>query len=640
MSHSHQYGCGCCTAGAPCAMPKNYHFRQLAAEKYPLLAAAVLFVVSFFFNEIKTVQFALCFSAWVLAGKEVILHAGANLKKGKVLDENFLMAIATIGAFVLGQYPEAAAVMIFYQVGETFQEYASSSARRSIKALLDMRPPFARIQQGGKWHKVNPKKVLPGSLIAVYSGEKIPLDGTVIEGEAYVDTSALTGEPVPRRLCAGRHALGGFICKDGKLIIQVLRPYNESAGAKILQLVEHAASKKAKTENFISRFARWYTPLVVGAALAVALLPPLFLQEAQYKVWLYRALVFLVISCPCALVLSVPLGFFGGIGGMAKNGILVRGGNYVEALSRLGVLATDKTGTLTQGVFEVSSVKTNGLPQEKLLEICALAEHASSHPVAKALLCAWGKELDVSRVSRIQETAGLGISAQVDGQNVLIGKLSFLQSHGVQNVISAPNALYCAINGRLAGSITIEDKLKNGAKQAVFALKKQGLTQIVMLTGDNFLSAQKTAQETGLDSFYAELLPADKVRLVEKLKEALPPQKTLAFAGDGINDAPVLARADVGIAMGALGSDAAVEAADVVLMSDEPIKIPQAVACARFTLHVVRQNIWIALGIKTVILLLGLTGHANLWEAVFADVGVSVAAVLNSFRPLKYKPRV
>lgn len=640
MNHSHQHSCGCCGGKTPCALPQNYHFKHLAAEKYPLMAAGVLFAFSFFFNELKNIQFALCFLAWFLAGKEVLFHAVANFKKGKVLDENFLMTIATVGAFVLGQYPEAAAVMIFYQVGESFQEYAAGSSRRSIKALLDMRPPFARVQQGDKWQKVNPQKVLLGSLIAVHSGEKIPLDGTVIEGEAYVDTSALTGEAVPRRLCQGATALGGFICKDGKLIIKVLRPYDQSAGAKILQLVEHAASKKAKTESFISRFARWYTPLVVGAAVAVAVLAPLLLPGAEYKVWLYRALVFLVISCPCALVLSVPLGFFGGIGGMAKNGILVKGGNYLEALSRVGLLAADKTGTLTQGVFEVSFIKTNGLPEEELLEICALAEHASSHPIAKALLRAWGKELDVSRVSHIQETAGLGVSANVDGKKVLIGKLSFLQSQGVKELTPAANALYCAINGRFAGVITIEDKLKKDAQQAVFALKKQGVKQIVLLTGDNASSAKKICQEVGADACYADLLPADKVTQLEKLKAALPAKYTLAFAGDGINDAPVLARADVGIAMGALGSDAAVEAADVVLMSDEPVKIPQAVACARFTLRIVRQNIWIALGIKTVILLLGLTGHANLWEAVFADVGVSVAAVLNSCRPLTYKPRV
>lgn len=640
MSHNHTHHCACHGGCAAEPLPENYTFKHLLKEHQALLSASVLFVLAFFFTATPWVQFGLCLAAWLLAGKDVLVTSFKKLGKGNFLDENFLMSVATIGAFVLKQYPEAAAVMIFYQVGEAFQEYAAGSSRRSIKSLLAMRPPFARVQEGNSWRKTAPEEVSPGTLIAVYPGEKIPLDGTVTQGEAFVDTSALTGESVPRRLAAGGEALGGFVCKDGKLIIKVLRPYKESASAKIVELVEHAASKKAQTENFISRFARWYTPLVVGAAVLVAVLPPLIMPGAEFKVWVYRALVFLVISCPCALVLSVPLGFFGGIGGMAKNGILVKGGNYVEALSRLGILATDKTGTLTQGVFEVSSIQPNGLSQEALLETCALAEHASSHPIAAVLRQAYGKGLDVTRVQDLKETAGKGVYARIDGKPVLVGKYAYLQSQGIQMPAPLSNAVYCAVNGQFAGLVTIEDKLKKDAKTAILALKKQGVQQVVLLTGDNAANAAQTARQTGVDAFYSDLLPAGKVAKVEELKAALPAQYTLAFVGDGINDAPVLARADVGIAMGALGSDAAVEAADVVLMSDEPIKIPQAVSAARFTLHIVRQNIWVALGIKTFILLLGIGGHANLWEAVFADVGVSVAAVLNSFRPLKYKPRL
>lgn len=627
-----------CNACTGCACHAHHGEEKTFWAAYRgLAAAAVLFIAALFVGKWPWVQLAFCVVSWGIAGREVVFHAVRGLVKGDFLDENFLMTLATVGAFCLGEYPEAAAVMLFYQIGEAFQERAAGNSRRSIRALLALRPAFARVWRGGAWQKVAPEDVKVGELIAVYPGERVPLDGTVTDGAAFADTSALTGESVPKRLETGDTALGGFVCKDGKLTLQAVRVYGQSAAAKVLELVEHAAGKKARAEKFISRFARWYTPLVVAGAVLVAVVPPLLVPDATFKTWVSRALVFLVVSCPCALVLSVPLGFFGGIGGAAKNGILIKGGNYVEALARLKILAADKTGTLTEGVFEVTAVAPVACTAPELLELCALAETASNHPIAAALRRAYGKPVEPSRVRNVREIAGKGISAQVDGKTVLVGKAALLLESGISIPPQAAGSVFCAQNGQYVGSVTISDKIKVDAAKAIQALKKEGIEKVVMLTGDNAAAAARVAQALQVDGFLADLLPAQKVAEVERLQQQTA--GTVAFVGDGINDAPVLARADVGIAMGALGSDAAVEAADVVLMTDEPLKIAQAVALARFTLKVVRQNIMFALAVKAAILALGAGGAATLWEAVFADVGVSVVAVLNAIRPLRYQPK-
>lgn len=631
MTHT----CCACT-GCACHAHHGEEKTFWAAYRW-LAAAAVLFIAALFMGKWPWVQLAFCVVSWGIAGWEVVFHAVRGLIKGDFLDENFLMTLATVGAFCLGEYPEAAAVMLFYQIGEAFQERAAGNSRRSIRALLALRPAFARVWRGETWQKVAPEDVKVGEVIAVYPGERVPLDGTVTDGAAFADTSALTGESVPKRLETGDTALGGFVCKDGKLILQVARVYGQSATAKVLELVEHAAGKKARAEKFISRFARWYTPLVVAGAVLVAVVPPLLVPDATFKTWVSRALVFLVVSCPCALVLSVPLGFFGGIGGAAKNGILIKGGNFVEALARLKILAADKTGTLTKGVFKVTAVAPLSCTSPELLEICALAEAASNHPVAAALRVAYGKPVESARVKDVREIAGKGVSAQVDGQTVLVGKAAFLLESGISIPPQAAGSVYCAQDGKYIGSVTVSDEIKADAAQAVQALKKEGIEKVVMLTGDNAAAAEPVAKALQVDGFRADLLPAQKVAEVERLQQQTA--GTVAFVGDGINDAPVLARADVGIAMGALGSDAAVEAADVVLMTDEPLKIAQAVALARFTLKVVRQNIVFALAVKAAILALGAGGAATLWEAVFADVGVSVVAVLNAIRPLTYQPK-
>lgn len=631
MTHT----CCACT-GCACHAHHGEEKTFWAAYRW-LAAAAALFIAALFMGKWPWVQLAFCVVSWGIAGWEVVFHALRGLIKGDFLDENFLMTLATVGAFCLGEYPEAAAVMLFYQIGEAFQERAAGNSRRSIRALLALRPAFARVWRGGAWQKVAPEDVKVGEVIAVYPGERVPLDGTVTDGAAFADTSALTGESVPKRLEPGDTALGGFVCKDGKLTLQVVRVYGQSATAKVLELVEHAAGKKARAEKFISRFARWYTPLVVAGAVLVAVVPPLLVPDATFKTWVSRALVFLVVSCPCALVLSVPLGFFGGIGGAAKNGILIKGGNFVEALARLKILAADKTGTLTKGVFKVTAVAPLSCTAPELLEICALAEAASNHPVAAALRVAYGKPVEPARVKDVREMAGKGVRAQVDGQTVLVGKAAFLLESGISIPPQAAGSVFCAQDGKYIGSVTVSDEIKADAAQAVQALKKEGIEKVVMLTGDNAAAAEPVAKALQVDGFRADLLPAQKVAEVERLQQQTA--GTVAFVGDGINDAPVLARADVGIAMGALGSDAAVEAADVVLMTDEPLKIAQAVALARFTLKVVRQNIVFALAVKAAILALGAGGAATLWEAVFADVGVSVVAVLNAIRPLTYQPK-
>ena len=639
MTHTHQHSCSCHGACHAPALPQNYTLKHLLYDNRPLLVAAVLFVLSFLLNAYKPLQFILCLAAWLLAGKEVLLHSIKNIAKGSFLDENFLMTLATLGAFALGQYPEAAAVMIFFQAGETFQEYAAGNSRRSIKALLALRPPFARLQQGSSWHKTEPEQVQPGAVIAVYPGEKIPLDGTVIKGEAFADTSALTGESLPRPLGPGSQALAGFVCKDGELIIRVEKTYKNSASAKILELVESSSSKKAQTEKFISRFARWYTPVVVAAAVLTALVPPLVLADASFKEWIYRALVFLVISCPCALVLSVPLGFFGGIGGAAKNGILIKGGTYLERLANIYTLAFDKTGTLTQGVFEVRSVApAPGINSQEVLLVAAQAEARSNHPIAKAIAAA-GPQTSINEGARLTEHAGEGVEFRAGDTLILAGNEHLLKRFDVTGIEAGNGTcVYIAQNGRYLGRIELGDTPKPGAQKALQELKKC-VKQTVILSGDTPEAVQKTAQELAISQAYGGLLPEGKVHQLEALMAAAPEGAVTAFAGDGINDAPVLARADLALAMGALGSDAAVETADVVLMTDELNKIVLAVQIARKTLTVVKQNIVFALTVKVGILALGACGLANMWAAVFADVGVCILAVLNALRPLYFKPK-
>lgn len=604
-----------------------------------LSAGAFLFLLALLLPVQGGLRFALYTAAYLACGGEVLVKSAKNIIKGRVFDENFLMSVATLGALAVGQYPEGVAVMLFYQVGELFQHHAVHKSRASIAGLMNLRPEFARVKHGGKEQTVKPEEVRPGDVIIVRPGEKIPLDGTVETGTAALDTSALTGESLPRDIAPGQTALSGCINLNGVLEIKVTKTYGESAVSKILELVQNAASKKTKTEQFITRFARYYTPAVVITALLVAVIPPLLWQDAAFKTWIYRALIFLVVSCPCALVLSVPLGFFGGLGGAARNGVLVKGSNYLETLAHIHTLIFDKTGTLTEGSFGVSKILPEGMSESELLELAALAESASNHPIAHSLRQAYGREINAVRITSVQETAGKGVQAVIDGKSVLAGNRALLAEHGITVPAgeSVQTAIYVAVDGRYAGNIQVADKLKKDAKKAVSDLKKGSVKHTVLLSGDNPSTVQSVQGELGLDEAHGGLLPADKLAHVEKLIETKPQGTFVAFVGDGINDAPVLARADVGIAMGALGSDAAIEAADVVLMTDEPSKVVTASEVARVTLRVVKQNIFFALAVKAAVLVLSVLGLATMWEAVFADVGVSVLAVLNSVRPLYYK---
>lgn len=585
------------------------------------------------------VRLALFIGAYLICGGEVLFNSVKNILRGEFLDENFLMSIATLGAFAIGEYPEGVAVMLFYQTGEFFLHWAVHRSRRNVRALMELQPQTVRILHDGVWKEIKPEEAQTGVIFLVKPGQRVPLDGVVLKGNALIDASALTGESAPVQAAPGKELLSGVIALDGALELKALRPYASSAVAKILELVENASAKKTPTERFITRFARWYTPAVVGAALLTAFLPPLLFADAQLRTWIYRALIFLVISCPCALVLSVPLGFFGGIGAAARRGILIKGSGSLEALAKGEIMVFDKTGTLTRGSFEVSGVyPAPGFNGEKLLELAAYAESISNHPVAAAVCKAYGKPIDHGRLSAAREKAGFGVSARVDGVQVTAGRENAAPGgFTLPRGIPEGTAVFVSVNGKYAGCLTLSDTLKEDAALAVAELKAQGFTQTVILTGDNPASAAQVADKTGADVFHAALLPADKVEIVERLMAAKTPGRTLLFAGDGINDAPVLARADAGIAMGALGSDAAIEAADVVLTDDKPSKIPQAVALSRFTIHIVKQNIWFSLLVKAAVMGLGLLGAATLWEAVFADVGVSVLAVLNSLRPLAYK---
>ena len=613
-----------------------------------IIIAAVMIIALNLIQITGIAQLLLYLATYLIIGYDILKKAGKGIINRQVFDENFLMAVATVGAFALaiysgsGDYNEAIAVMLFYQTGELFQSYAVGKSRKNISALMDIRPDYANIEINGKLEKVDPDEVGVDSTIVVQPGEKVPLDGIVIEGASSLNTSALTGESLPRDVKQGDEIISGCINMTGVLKIQTTKEFGESTVSKILELVENSSSRKSKSENFISKFAKVYTPAVCYGALALALLPPLvqmlFLgQTAQWGVWIYRALTFLVISCPCALVISIPLSFFAGIGGASKEGVLIKGSNYMETLSHAKYVVFDKTGTLTQGVFEVSAVHHNKMEEKKLLEYAALAECASSHPISKSLQKAYGKEIDRSRVSDIKEISGHGIIAKVDGNEVAAGNSKLMKKIGVEyhDCHRVGTIIHMAINGKYAGHIVISDILKPHSKEVIAELKKAGVEKTVMLTGDAKRVADQVAQSLGIDEVYSELLPADKVSKVEELLSTKAEKDKLAFVGDGINDAPVLTRADIGIAMGAMGSDVAIEAADVVLMDDDPLKISKAIKISRKCLRIVYQNIIFALVIKFACLGLGAIGIANMWFAIFADVGVMIIAILNAIRALR-----
>ena len=604
-----------------------------------IIIAAVIFVAGLLVpKDPEWLSIVLFLAAYVVVGYEIIFKAVKNITHGEVFDENFLMTIATVGALIAGEYPEGVAVMLFYQVGELFQSYAVSKSRKSIAGLMDIRPDYANVKRGdGSLERVDPYDVNIGDIIVVQPGEKIPLDGIIIEGNSMVDTKALTGESVPREVSVGGEALSGCINVSGVLTIEVQKEFGESTVSKILDLVENASSKKSNSENFITKFARIYTPVVVGAAVLLAVIPSLITGE--WSVWTLRALTFLVVSCPCALVVSIPLSFFGGIGGASRSGILVKGSNYLEALAKTETVVFDKTGTLTKGVFKVQEIHPVEVSADELLELTAYAESYSNHPISLSLKTAYGKEIDKSKVTDTEDIAGHGISVTVFGKKVFAGNTRLMKKIDVDyckdEIIGT--VVHVAIDSKYAGYIVIADEVKEDSAEAIRRLKAMGIKQTVMLTGDSNAVGQKVGRELGVDKIYTELLPGDKVDKLEELLAAKSAKGKLAFVGDGINDAPVLARSDIGIAMGGLGSDAAIEAADIVIMTDEPSKIASAIRISKKTLGIATQNTWLALGIKAVVLVLSALGITDMWMAVFADVGVTVLAVLNSFRALNTK---
>lgn len=603
-----------------------------------IIASAVLLAAAYFIPSEGIARLLLFLIPYAMIGWDVLWRAVRNIAHGQVFDENFLMAIATVGAFCLGDYPEGVAVMLFYQVGELFQSYAVGRSRQSISALMDIRPDYANVERDGRLEQVDPEDVAVGDTIVIKAGEKIPLDGTVLEGSSSINTSALTGESLPRDVVPGNTVISGCINQSGLLKVQVTKEFGESTVAKILDLVENSSTKKARAENFITRFARYYTPAVVIGALLLAVLPPLILGGG-WGDWVERALIFLVISCPCALVISIPLSFFGGIGGASKHGILVKGANYLEALAETEIVVFDKTGTLTKGTFTVTAIHPDQISREQLLELAALAESYSDHPISRSLKEACQKPLDAARVADVEEISGHGVRARVDGKTVCAGNGKLMRQIGADwhECHRTGTVVHVAVDGLYAGHIVISDEVKEDSASAIASLKRQGIRKTVMLTGDSKAVGENVARTLGLDEVHTELLPGDKVDQVEELLKQKTGKGKLAFVGDGINDAPVLSRADIGIAMGGLGSDAAIEAADVVLMDDKPSKLAAAMQISKKTLRIVKQNIVFALGIKLLFLVMGAFGFANMWEAVFADVGVSVIAILNASRALRVR---
>ena len=625
-------GCDCCSG----ELPEEDHFIRNKLLQFG--SAAVLYGIAMLFKIPGWAEITLFFISYLIAGGEVLLKAGRNIFRGDIFDENFLMGIATIGAFAIGEFPEGVAVMLFYQIGELFQGIAVNRSRKSITDLMDIRPDYANLKTGGEIRIVSPEEVRIGDILIVKPGEKVPLDGKVIEGFSMVDTSALTGESVPREVGTEDLVLGGFINKNGLLTIEVIREFEESTVSKILDLVQNASSRKAPTENFITKFARKYTPGVTIAALLLAVIPPLVIPGATFSEWIYRALVFLVISCPCALVVSIPLGFFGGIGGASRHGVLVKGSNYLEALNYVDTVVFDKTGTLTKGVFNVTQISPAGnLSKEEVLRYAAYAESFSNHPIAVSILKAYNEDVDKNEIENYEELSGLGIRITLKGKTVLAGNAKLMEQHRITcETASAPGTVvYVAVDNEYAGSILISDEIKEDSAEALKALKNMGIQKLVMLTGDSKATGEKIGAQLGMDEVHAELLPDEKVHNLEMLDKQKKSKGKLVFVGDGINDAPVLARADIGVAMGGLGSDAAIEAADVVLMTDEPGKLVTAIKIAKKTHSIVWQNIGFALAIKIVVLILGAGGLATMWEAVFADVGVALIAVLNAMRAMK-----
>ena len=611
--------------------------KKLNKQLIRIIISLILVIISFlikFDNELNGILFIV---SYIIIGYDIVLKAIRNIFKGKVFDENFLMTIATIGAFCIGEFPEACAVMLFYQIGELFQSYAVDKSRKSVATLMDIRPDYANVYRNKEIEKVDPDEVNIGEIILVKPGEKIPLDGTIVEGESMLNTQALTGESMPRKAIINDEVLSGCINADSILKIKVTKKFEESTVSKILDLVENASSRKSKSENFISKFAKYYTPIVVVLALLLAFIPPLVINDATFSDWLYRALSFLVVSCPCALVISIPLSFFGGIGAASKIGVLIKGSNYLEALSNTEIIVCDKTGTLTEGVFKVQEINAIGYSNHDLLRYASYAENFSNHPISQSLKQAYKKEIDNKLVTKTEEIAGKGIKAKIDGKTVLVGNEKLMQEHNIDFKKSEKlgTIVYVAIDDKFAGTILIADKIKDDAYKAVKLFKENNVKNIVMLTGDRKNISESVAHELGLDECHSELLPADKVAWTEKLMAKKSANGKLVFIGDGINDAPVLALADIGVAMGALGSDAAVEMADVVIMTDEPSKIASSILISKKTMRIVKQNIVFAIAVKVAVLILSALGIASMWAAVFADVGVSVLAIINALRILK-----
>ena len=607
---------------------------------YKIIISAILFIIALVvpFQNIW-INRAIYLISYIIVGFEILKKAVRNIKRGKVFDENFLMSVATIGAFAIQEFPEAVAVMLFYQIGELFQDYAVDKSRKSISDLMDLRPDYANVLRNGKEEKIDPDGVKIDEIIIVKPGEKVPLDGVIIEGNSFIDTKGLTGEPKPRRVAESDEILSGCINLEGILKIRVKKEYDESTVSKILELVENASSKKSKSEKFITKFAKYYTPIVVIIAIFLALIPPLIIKNATFSDWLYRALSFLVVSCPCALVISIPLSFFGGIGGASKNGILIKGSNYLEALSNLETVVFDKTGTLTEGVFKVQKINSIGISDEDLLEIAAYAEWYSNHPIAKSVKQEYSKNVEEVKIKNVKEITGKGILASIDEKQVLIGNEKLMQEYNINYEKSKEvgTILYIAIDNVFSGTILISDKIKDDSVKCIELIKTNGIKQTIMLTGDKKEIAENISKKLGIDKVHSELLPDEKVKKMEELLKNKTQNKKIAFVGDGINDAPVLALADIGIAMGGLGSDSAIEAADIVIMTDEPSKISIAIKISKKTMKIVRENIIFAITIKIIVLILSALGIATMWEAVFADVGVAIIAILNSLRMLNKK---